>query len=148
MLIFRNFNLDLPYKMLLSSTHLQGRCETLINLALSNDCSIIKSYDVVECPFSNHRFVQLSLDFQIEYIGPSTVEARVLNEKNLEKIHLILENSPDCFKIIDSINDQDIMFDSFRSILVNSLELQLNLVLLEIRLNGLALESSEINVSL
>lgn len=43
----------------------------------------------------------------------------MLNEKNLEKIRLSLENSIDCFKIIDSINDPDIMFDPFRSILVN-----------------------------
>ena len=62
------------------ATHLYGRCETLIDLALSNDCSIIKSYDAVEFTFSNHRFVQ--------YISPSTVEERVLNEKNLEKIRL------------------------------------------------------------
>jgi hypothetical protein len=96
-----------------SPTHLQGQNESLIDVVFTNDQNFVEKVDVVDCPFSNHKFVLTQLKFKVDHGCSRSVKARILNAKNLLLIKELLESSPAHFACVDTFDDPDDKFFAF-----------------------------------
>lgn len=72
-------------RTLSKSTQKLSKTATLIDVVLHNK-DAINSVEVLDCPFSDHRFVCTSLSLNSMKSKPTTYLARNLSEKNLQEI--------------------------------------------------------------
>ena len=112
-----NFGFQMEYQV---PTHSQGKTLSCIDIVACNDPEFTISSQVSPCPFSNHYFVHTTCS--LDSLNPhySQKKARVLNDRNLEAIRLLVENcSFEFLEIFDDVNDKWFGFKNIISNIIN-----------------------------
>ena len=107
-----------------SPTHLQGKTPTSIDCVFTNDIDMVdlENTQVVDCPFSNHSFVQSVLKLRVEPFVARTIYARALNDKAIDRIIEILKASLHQFDILDLFEEVDDKIFAFTRVLMEVID--------------------------